>query len=272
MARRSSAAARRARAAQTKTAFKLAAVIAVLVAIGSAYFIVASSRRSLDEVTLCPSDVDAVTVLLVDLTDPLTLPQRQDLQNQLESLRNQIPRYGKLTILQVSPTTRQLLNPLITRCNPGAPSDESEWTGDPEALRRMREEGFEAPLERTFSQLTEASGARQSPIMESIQSAALTELQRPELADKPRRLILISDLLQNTEDFDFYGLLPDAQVVIDSPAFRSLRTDLRGVDVELWMLQRPDAARTQPRRLIELWDQIIRAQGGTVTRAYNVSG
>jgi hypothetical protein len=117
-----------------------------------------------------------------------------------------------------------------------------------------------------------ATGAEQSPILESIQSVALTELQKPGQEKLPKRLIVASDLLQNTTDVSFYRGLPEPKTFTDSAVFRRLRTDLSGVEVELWMLERSDAATTQPRSLADLWERIIGAEGGDARRIYNVSG
>ena len=267
-----SAASNRAGIESRMAMMKIGAVLVAVIAIGAFYFTVASSRRSLDPETLCPTMADSVTVLLVDVTDPMNTAQRQDFANQLAKLKNSIPRYGKLIVAKVDATGDKLLAPVITRCNPGTAEDVSSTTGDPGAVQKQWVEGFDKPLTLAFERLGTASGADQSPILESIQSIALTELQKPGLEKTPKRLIVASDLLQNTGDVSFYRSLPDPRAFIDSSVFRRMRTDLRGVDVELWMLERTDAASTQPRSLAELWEHIIDAEGGEVRRIYNVSG
>lgn len=250
---------------------KIALVIAAVLVVGSLNFWAASSRRALDE-QLCPTTPDSVTVLLVDVTDPMNMAQRQDFENQLTKLKNSIPRYGKLIVAKVDATADRLLAPVITRCNPGTADDVSSATGDPASVQKQWNESFDAPLTEAFKRLDSATGADKSPILESIQSVALTELQKPGQEKLPKRLIVASDLLQNTTDVSFYRTLPEPSSFTDGPLFRRLRTDLRGVEVELWMLERSDAATTQPRSLAELWERIIDAEGGDVHRIYNVSG
>jgi len=251
---------------------KIAAVMAVVLLVGSAYLAILASRRSLDTDTLCPSTAGSVTVLLVDVTDPMNAAQKQDFANQLAKLKNSIPRYGKLIVAKVDATSAGLLSPVITRCNPGTASDENSWTGNPAALQKQWSAGFDEPLTQAFNRLATATGAEQSPILESVQSIALTELQKPGLDGVPKRLIVASDLLQNTGDVSFYRTLPEPRTFTYGAVFRRLRTDLRGVDVELWMLERADAASTQPRALADLWERVIDAEGGDVRRIYNVSG
>ncbi len=267
-----SAAATRASRESRSAMFKIAVVVAFVIVVGAVYLAILSSRRSLDPDTLCPSTADSVTVLLVDVTDPMNTAQKQDFANQLAKLKNSVPRYGKLIVAKVDATSTGLLSPVITRCNPGTASDESSWTGNPLALQKQWKTGFDEPLTQAFDRLATATGAEQSPIMESIQSIALTELQKPGLDGVPKRLIVASDLLQNTHDLSFYRDLPDPRTFTDGALFRRLRTDLRGVEVELWMLERADAASTQPRALADLWERVIDAEGGDVRRIYNVSG
>lgn len=243
-----------------------------MVLIAFIWFQVSASNRDLNATTLCPAEPESITVLIVDVTDPMNMPQRQDFQNQLASLRNSIPRYGQLIVAKVDATGDKLISPVIVRCNPGTAADVNDRTGNPRAVQRRHDEEFVAPLDAAFASISEASGADQSPILESVQSVALTELLTPAAADKPRKIVLVSDLLQNTNDISFYGALPDPTSFTASPAFRRVRTDLRNVKVELWMLERGDAATTQPRALVDLWDHIIAKQGGTVSRVYSVSG
>jgi hypothetical protein len=272
MARKPTAAERRRRGDAAK-AFRNITIVVLLVGV-VAFFYLRSvlTARSLDEITLCPAQPDSLTVLLVDVTDPMNLPQRQDFLNQLDKLTDQIPRYGKLVIAKVDPVSDRLLVPIITRCNPGSGKDVSEVDGNPQKLERMHQEKFLAPLQAAFDQLTSASGADRSPILESIQSINLTELQREAVGGVDKRLIVASDLLQNTSDISFYRGLPAPRDLISSQQFSRVRTDLRGVDVELWMLQRSDSTNTQPRDLPDLWEKIIDDQGGRLGRVYTVSG
>lgn len=267
---RTAAASRAGRESRTAL-LKIVSVLAAVVLVGAIYFSVASSKRSLDA-ELCPTTPDSVTVLLVDVTDPMNAAQRQDFANQLVKLKNSIPRFGKLIVAKVDSTGDRLLSPVITRCNPGTADDVSQATGDPAAVQKQWDEGFDRPLTEAFDRLATASAAERSPILESIQSVALTELQKPGLEKTRKRLVVASDLLQNTDDASFYRGLPDPRSFVESPVFRRLRTDLRGVDVELWMLERADAASTQPRALADLWERVIDAEGGDVRRIYNVSG
>jgi hypothetical protein len=272
MARKRTAAQKRKRSETAGAIRNIAIVLGALGVVGFFYFRAVMAHRTLNQATLCPAVPDSVTVLLVDVTDPMNLPQRQDFLNQLDLLVEQVPRYGKLVIAKVDPVSERLLSPVITKCNPGASQDVSEVSGNPAKLEAMHRDQFVKPMRDAFDHLTTASSAPRSPILESMQSINLTELQRGVAKGGSRKLIVASDLLQHTSEISFYKELPDPLKFVGSPAFSRVRTDLRGTDVELWMLQRTDSKLTQPRRLPELWDSIIEAQGGRLIRLYTVSG
>lgn len=264
---------RQRRGDETKKAIRnILVVLALVGVVAFFYFRSVLSQRPLDEETACPSDVDGVTVLLVDVTDPMNTPQRQDFRNQLDKLLGQIGRYEKLVVVKVDPVGSSLLAPVITRCNPGSARDVTDVDGNPQKLERQHRELFIQPMTEAFEGLMVASGAARSPVMESVQSVALSEFQKSGVDDGERRLILASDLLQNTDRVSFYEGLPNPKEFVKTQAFQRVSTDLSGVDVELWLLQRDDSQQTQPNALHEFWDYFINEQGGQVTRVYRVSG
>ena len=255
-----------------KAVRNIGCVVAILGVVGFFYFKTVMSPPPLDPGNQCPARPTSVTVLLVDVTDPMNLPQRQDFLNQLDRLVDDIPRYGKLIVVKVDPISDRMLSPVIVRCNPGSARDETDVNGNPARLDKLHNEKFVGPIRAAYDRLLTASGADHSPILESVQSVALTELNKPAMADTPKRLIIASDLLQNTESATFYKGLPDPSTFTASQEFSRIRTDLRHTDVEIWMLQRSDSNQTQPRALQNLWEQIIDKEGGKLQRLYRVSG
>ena len=264
--------AQRAKTEARKGYFKLAGAAVVIAAGGATYLAVSRSNIPLDEVTLCPAQPSDIVTLVVDMTDPLNVAQRQDFKNQLTALRNSIPRYGQLAVFKVDAVGENLIQPVIVRCNPGTAADVSEATGNPKATQKLHDQQFVEPLDRAFTEIMQATAAGQSPIFESVQSVALTELNSPNAKTAKRKIILVSDLLQNTSDISFYRSIPERQSFIESNAFRRVRTDLNQIEMELWVLERGDAADTQPNSLIHLWNYAVQEQGGSVLRSYRISG
>jgi hypothetical protein len=272
MTRRRASINRRNQKKNGRAVINMIVVGAFLLGMGALYYNAVASNPTVDPDTLCPEEPSSTTVLLVDVTDPMNLPQRQDFQNQFIKLRDAIPRFGKLVVMKVDPVANRMLRPIITRCNPGKATDVSELTSDKASVKLAWEEKFAAPLDRAFEELLATSSAQSSPILESIQSVALTELQPSSTDEYARTLVVASDLLQHTPSISFYKEIPDPQALIDSVAFGKAKTDLTGIKVQLWMLQRGDFKETQPRTLPDLWERMITAQGGQWKNLYRVSG
>jgi hypothetical protein len=263
-----------ARRADAKKYRSMAGVVAILLAVlaGGVWYVQARNDRLSIDGHLCPPDPASYTAVIVDVTDPMTLPQRQDLRNKFEELKNDVPKGGRFAIFKVDATNDQLLTPVFEKCNPGDASDVSELSSDPKGVQKQYDEEYEQPLNEALKSVVLASSSDTSPILQSIQSVTLTELKDPKGKGKSRRLIVVSDLLQNTRGLSVYRRIPRADEVLNSSEFATARTDLRDVDVELWMLQRPDFTETQPRTRPDLWDRLISVQGGNVTSVYRVSG
>jgi len=251
----------------------IAATAALAVVVAIVWIDQSAANPKLDSATLCPQrGPSSVTVVLVDATDELSLAQTRDFQNQLERLRAEIPRYGMLEIFLVRPTKDGLLSPIVSLCNPGRGAEISELTGNPRRVEARWRDGFEAPVDGAFRTVVSASKAKQSPVLEAIQSVALTALQSADRLDLERKLVVVSDLMQHTDAISFYRSLPEPKALIESPAFQEVRTNLRGVEVELWMLRRTKDPVERQGALAALWERLIREQNGQVIRIYNVNG
>src|SRR4051794_16386304 len=83
-----------------KGALLLALSTVIIGSVGWVAYTQISGRPTLGD-DLCPvSGQRSLTVVLVDLTDPLSVAQKQDLLNQLEGVRNKVPKYGRITLYQ----------------------------------------------------------------------------------------------------------------------------------------------------------------------------
>lgn len=271
MARRKTRVAQREQRKKLRAILTVVAVVAIIFAGGGWFLLEKSKMQSLDE-NLCPPQPSEFTAVIVDVTDPLTLAQRQDLRNRLDQLRQAIRVEGEIAFFKIDATNTKLLQPILTLCNPGTAADFSEVDRDLKRVQATYDDKFEAPIVQAYERIFSASGSDRSPILQSIQSVNLTELQTAKAKGKPRRIVLISDLLQNTANLTFYGRLPSAEEVLANSDFRTASTNLAGVRVDLWMLQRPDYRQTQPRALPDLWNILLQEQGALSVKAERISG
>lgn len=254
---------------------------ALLAAAGAAVLLLAVAHQRLtatsearDPVTLCPvSGARGVTVVLVDRTDFLTLAQREDLRRRLRALAEEVPADTALALYAVGPPLEpgQLPAPVFRRCNPGRGDDANPWLANPARMRRRWEEGFARPAQAAIDGLLEPHVAAHSPIMEAIQLVAIAAL-REARPGAPRRLVVVSDLLQHTPEFSHYRQVADFRAFEQTPYFRRVWSELRDVTVTVLYLRRDGQHGRQGRAHIEFWQQYFAALGATLAGVVSVQG
>lgn len=237
-------------------------------------------RARLDE-NLCPRDESPgrTTILVLDTSDPLTTKHRSELKRLVEELQTT----RAAAELRVAPTealvayelTEDLdaLEPVLKVCNPGQRPDEWGWQqeltqGKQIALRQWRR--FQEVVETLFDEAQTDTPRSRSPIIEML--GVIVPRHAPSRriaasADRPRtHVILFSDLLQHSPALSHYGDYPPPTALRSTSGLRSLQTDLTGVDVSLFRLERSRArdARWQTRDHYYWWTQLVRSFGGRV--------
>jgi hypothetical protein len=238
----------------------LIVVLLIVVGIGAAYFYSKKNTPEIDKNTFCPkSGATSVTALLIDATDNLSVQQKQAFLSAFQSLRDSIPLSGRLDLYFIHNTQTSLLKPVVSLCNPGHGAEISELVGNPRHVEQTWQDGFGQPLEREITQLLNASPEKESPILESIQSVVLTSLSAPIDRDKPKKIIIVSDLMQHTSNASLYRGTPAIESIIQNKSFTRMKSDLRDIDISVWMLARDNALSRS--KLVELWQRIFAEQG-----------
>ena len=252
------------------------ALLVSAILIGSALIAISryvqSSRPVLDNVTMCPVvGPNGLVVLLVDTTDPLTGTQQADLKNHLEEIKANLPKYFAIDVYAVSDTKGGLLKPLGARvCNPGDGRDSSALTSNPHMIKQNWDNRFSAPLDKLFGEMLSTPSADESPIFESIQSIAVTAFGRLPKATTNRKLIIVSDMLQNMPEYSQYHQIGTFEDLRRSPYYQRIAADLRGVEVELYYIRR-DAA-MQGTKHIEFWQKYFKDSGAALVHVVALQG
>lgn len=248
-------------------------VVAVcgIIAMGGGYAYLRMGAEGVDRASLCPErGRRGQIVVLVDNTDALSTAQREDLRNKLRELKTQVPKGHELSIFTVGEIREQLLNPQVQRCNPGMGEDVGSFSGNPELAKRRWEKDFSRPFDEAIDRVTTAeAGAPRSPIMESIQSVAITAFGRGQ-NDVPRRLVIVSDMLQNTSEFSHYRKFPAFEQFRGTEYYKKVKADLRGVTVTVILLRRERVL--ADRTLIEFWQGYVADAGAVLDSVKAVQG
>ena len=236
-------------------------VVAVLGMAG--LYLYESSKRS--------NDVAAYAAILLDVTDPLTVQEQQSIINKFGEFVADTEANTQMEIFVVNTTSTNLLEPLvkgkslvdIRRLPTGLA------VANPEMQKAIWTNTFLLPLKTHLEAAMTGSNSTNSPIIQSIQSVALTLFDPGPNRSKPRKLAVVSDLMQNTPGLSFYGGIPSVQELQKLQEFTQHQVDLTGVQIEMWFLRNKiDPASCD--QLLELWTDVFSHQGATVRPSMGV--
>lgn len=223
---------------------------------------------------LCPKDTGptGATLLLLDSSDPLTPKHRAELDRLAEQIASEradgrglgvAPQ--ELFVVYEMTQDPGIPNQLIEVCRPLKSPQNRTWRDDIRHGKRFAEkdwEHFEQSLAKVFPQ-NESKSSPTSPILETISVIAARHIpgKRGDNTFKVH-LIVFSDLLQNSSRLSHFKDYPDAGQLRNYA--RDLFTDLTGVRVSLFRLERPKYAKWQNERHYYWWTELVQEQGGQI--------
>ena len=248
------------------------ALVAALAIAGSALWLYFGARGGeLDPKTLCPaSGPKGHAVLLVDRTDPLNFTQKQAFLGYLTEFgRGKVGEGELFSVFVLGEEVSATARPIFEMCNPGQGRDKNIWTANPERTRRQFEEKFLKPMAELAERLEATRPAGASPIMEMLQLVAINGFRAANVSG-PRRLYVVSDMLQNTPAYSQYRGEIDFGKFRETPLFPKIQTDLGGVAVELaYLLNTPER---QTRRHAKFWEDYFQAMGARLVSVRILEG
>ena len=231
---------------------------------------------------LCPVDQPpvATTIMLLDTSDPLT-PQHQAQLNRL--LREMNPEVqadpnsaflldkGEQLLVYELVEDPSRLEPSLRLCNPGINPNRWQWWRElveGRAIAQRRWQHFDDMIQNLFA--TEPGSPRSSsPLLEALGVIVPRHVTSHRLRagdSSPVHLILFSDLLQHSAALSHYGDYPEAEQLLQVQSLRHLTTNLAGVEVSIFRLERSrqSDSRWQTVDHYYWWPEIVRQFGGQV--------
>ena len=237
---------------------------------------VGCGQARLDE-NLCPRDArpPRSTLLLLDTSDPLDAKHRAELRRLIDELQSataelRVAPHEALVVYELG-ANLDALDPVLTVCNPGEHPDQWEWwqeltRGRAVDLQRWRR--FRQAVEGLFSEIETEVSQSSSPLVETL--GVLVPRHAPSAREASAsdgghtHLILFSDLLQHSNTLSHYGPYPAGEEIRRTPDLRALQTDLTGIDVSLFRLERRRYASWQTPNHYYWWTHLVRDFGGRV--------
>ena len=214
----------------------------------------------------CPEDGDyaAQIAILVDPSDTLTSVQEgSGAPRVLATIESGAPATAEIRVYTVGRAGRGDTRAVFRVCKPVHPDEVGSLTGNPAMAERRYQEDFLAPLEQALAALLSVEGDSISPIVEGIQVAAVGAFQ-PRDADIPRQLLIVSDMIQNSRNLSFYREPVEFGPLSRNPDYGTLRVDLAGVEVSVFLLaRRGGAGRIQGGTLRGFWEDYFLDQGAS---------
>lgn len=151
-------------------------------------------------------------ILIVDKTDKWNSAQESRLRNIVTGMRDQLGLNERLTIFVFSDTVQPGFLPVFSLCNPGRASNTNIWTSNPRRWEKKFVESFGRPLDAIMAELTQATEGPVSPILEVL--IDLSNREELVAGDTRRRIVLVSDMLQNSAIYTFFPKPPAPPPVV----------------------------------------------------------
>ena len=245
-------------------------LIILAVIAGVAYHYI-TRPKGLNSETLCPVDgPQGHYVLLIDKTDPLNFTQKQAFSIILKELiEKRVPEGYLVSVFALGEDFKENATPLVELCNPGDGSNKSEFDANPKKLNALYHLKFADPIVKLSESLVATQPAKWSPIFEMLQLVGINGYRKQDVRGE-RRLIVMSDMLQNMPKFTMYqGSVDYADFAVSDYGKKS-QPELTDVSVELHYLM--NSPQVQTKRNLKFWEEYFSKAGARIVAVRPLEG
>ena len=182
--------------------------LTVAIVIGLTFFALfladKQSQKQIDETTLCPN-TGAIghLAILIDTTDPLSRTQLQFGRDMIRGIVEKSPVGTRVSFSTVSADLDER-QAIFKICKPISREEANRFIENPEIIGETYEQKFQKPLNEVLDGLLFVeTEAQSSPIMETLQQF-ISSIDGFINDDTPKMLVLMSDLMQFSDNFSLY--------------------------------------------------------------------
>ena len=236
-------------------------IAACFAIVGSVVYVSQSliSSSKIDEATLCHTGGALnVTSILLDLTDPLSETQQSRLKLFLDA---EIANSSVDTMIALGVVSENSANwgAKFSKCKPATGELANGLYENPVIIAARYDREFTQPIERTLASMLTGISEDHSPIMEAMQSL-LAETPDFSSAQGFRKIIIVSDMLQNSETLSFYRG-QGWEYFAQNNGIERLAGSLSGASVEIWRIPRSGAGTPSNDITEGFWTRYFDKQG-----------
>lgn len=236
--------------------------IALIAALGGAWYWVNASKTKLDVATNCPvSGPTAIHAILIDRSDPISPSQAQQVRQIVDRYVKSAKVGERFDLYEAKGDAVNVLTAIASVCNPGRGDQANELYQNPQMIQRQFEDRFLKVLRSSLDGLLTATTLDSSPIMESIRAAAITSFGGVDGGSIPLELTVVSDFVQNTPANSHFRGETNFDELAKKAAWRQLQVNLKGAKIHMLYLNRKETARIQNRGHQLFWEKAFQANG-----------
>jgi hypothetical protein len=241
-------------------------IAALLIGGGTGAYYVAShgdSAAVLDS-DLCRKDQRLVAhdIVLLDVSDVMTSDERRLVRQVADQEAAGAAPYERLSIYAIE-AARPFDPPrLFSACAPRNASAAHGPSENPALYADIWQHHFGDPLVQTIDAETAKGPQNESPLIETLWHISRLNDFNPDSGVVHRRLVCVSDMLQNTQ-YSQYRNFHDYVQFSRTNFGKLYLPDLRGVDVVIYYLLRPATAHLQTKKHAQFWLDFFKAAGAS---------
>lgn len=236
--------------------------VAVICALLFAYGYTVLTKEKLDARNCPEHGPRSVTAVLIDATDPFKDRQSAEIRLGIQGVVAALGEGDEVDIYTLRPDGPKLRTPDFSACKPR--ENASFLYENVRAVKEKFEADFKSKLDSALASAIDGKPAKESPILEALADIGVGSFRNvPETT--PKRLIIVSDLLQNSASLSHYQATPPSiEQFRRLPASISLTPRLDGVKVCFVYLDRDGDRRFQGSKHVEFWVDLIKLAGADV--------
>ena len=239
------------------------ALIIATIILATSFFVYTSLTYVEVDKNFCPTKNSyGNSVILFDNSDKNNEITVDDIKNVLENVKESLNKYERLVIFSLNDDPRNKIEPIFEICNPGNVDNlrfdqKTGLTANPAMIEKKYNELFNKKVSKIISDMFNTKPSNTSPIFEMIQMVNVKVFKHAELkSGYSNRLIIISDLIQNTSKYSQYyeSLAFNSFKEKKKNYLNSIWTNLDEVIVNLNYINREKNKNIQTNKHINFWE------------------